>query len=68
MPLRDIVIGLAFFLVIEGLVYALAPSLVKAVARRIPSVDEGYLRVVGVVAVAFGVGLVWLVHIRLTGI
>ncbi|TPW33167.1 DUF2065 domain-containing protein [Martelella alba] len=67
MPLRDIVIGLAFFLVIEGLVYALAPSLVKAMARHIPEIDEGYLRILGVVAVAGGVGLVWLVHTSLTG-
>ena len=58
--LADFLIGLAFFLIIEGLAYALAPRLIKRIAEQIPFMSEDRLRVFGVVALAIGVGLVWL--------
>ncbi|MCD2176611.1 DUF2065 domain-containing protein [Rhizobium sp. C1] len=58
----DGLIGLAFLLIIEGLAYALAPRLIKNMAQQIPAMSEERLRVFGVVALALGVGLVWLVH------
>ncbi len=58
----DSLIGLAFLLIIEGLAYALAPRLIKNMAQQIPAMSEERLRVFGVVALALGVGLVWLVH------
>ncbi|AMM84335.1 DUF2065 domain-containing protein [Martelella sp. AD-3] len=61
MLLQDVLIGFAFYLIIEGLVYALAPSLLVAMARLLPTVPEGALRVTGLIAVALGVGLVWLI-------
>ena len=62
MLMQDILIGFAFFLIIEGLVYALAPSFLVSMARLLPTVSEGALRLTGVVAVALGVLLVFLVH------
>lgn len=60
--LTDFLIGLAFFLIIEGLAYALAPRLIKRMAEQIPTVSDERLRVFGVVTLALGVGLVWLLR------
>lgn len=49
-------------MVIEGLVYALAPRLLKEMIRLIGEVPEDRLRVYGVATVALGVFLVWLVR------
>lgn len=60
--LTDFLIGFAFFLIIEGLAYALAPRLIKRMAEQIPTVSDERLRVFGVVVLAIGVGLVWLLR------
>ncbi|WP_174801083.1 DUF2065 domain-containing protein [Martelella limonii] len=60
--MQDILLGLAFYLIIEGLVYALAPSFLISMARLLPSFSEGALRITGLIAVALGVGLVWLIR------
>ncbi|TCT37161.1 hypothetical protein EDC90_102053 [Martelella mediterranea] len=62
MLMQDILLGFAFFLVIEGLVYALAPSFLVAMAKLLPDMPEGAIRLTGLVSVALGVGLVWLMH------
>ena len=51
-------VGLVF--VIEGLLYALVPSHVKAMLARLESLSNEQLRIAGAMALAFGVGLVWL--------
>ncbi|WP_330166402.1 DUF2065 domain-containing protein [Rhizobium sp. C4] len=58
----DFLIGFAFFMIIEGLAYALAPRLIKRMAERIPAVSEERLRIFGIVTLALGVGLVWLLR------
>ena len=58
----DFLVGLAFFLIIEGLAYALAPRLIKRMAEQIPAMTEERLRIFGVVSLAVGVGLVWLLR------
>lgn len=60
--MSDFFVGLGLFFVIEGLVYALAPSVIRRAAERLPNVGDGPLRVAGAVAVAIGVGIVWLVR------
>lgn len=60
--MSDILIGVAFFLIVEGLVYALAPRFLVEMARLLPAIPEQQLRMAGVTAVALGVGLVWLVR------
>ena len=49
-------------MVIEGLVYALAPRFIKDMARAIPDMPEEALRICGIIALALGVLLVWLVR------
>jgi uncharacterized protein len=58
----DFLTGIAFFLIIEGLVYALAPSVLKRMAEMLPQIPEGQLRVSGLVAVALGVAMVWFIR------
>ncbi len=60
--MSDLLTGFAFFLIIEGLVYALAPRLLVSMAKLLPSVPEQHLRASGLVAIALGVGLVWLMR------
>ena len=60
--MADFLTGFAFFLVIEGLVYALAPSSLKRMAALLPTVADAQLRLFGLISVALGVGLVWLIR------
>lgn len=53
-------IGLGLFFVIEGLIYALAPTLLRRAAEQLPKITDGQLRVSGVIALAIGVAVVWL--------
>lgn len=58
----DLVAAFGLFLVIEGLVYALAPFLVRSMAAELPKLSDQQLRMFGLAAVALGVGIVWLVR------
>ncbi len=51
-------VGLVF--VIEGLLYALAPGMLKSLTRLIQELPEDKLRVNGMWAVGIGVLIVWL--------
>jgi uncharacterized protein len=62
MALDDIVVGFALFLVIEGLVYALAPFFVRDLARQLPSMSDQQLRIAGLAAIVAGVVIVWMVR------
>ena len=55
-------IGIAFFFVIEGLVYALAPRILQAYVKKLPTIPEGQLRIIGLVSIFIGVVLVWIVR------
>ena len=57
--MSDFLTGIAFFLIIEGLVYALAPSVLKRLAELLPQIPENQLRLSGLFAVALGVLMVW---------
>jgi uncharacterized protein YjeT (DUF2065 family) len=58
----DFLTGIAFFLIIEGLVYALAPSVLVRMAQLLPAIPEAQLRAMGLGAVALGVLLVWFIR------
>jgi hypothetical protein len=60
--MTDILVGLAFFLVIEGLLYAAAPSFVKRLAAMLPDFPDSQLRIGGIIAMGIGVIGVWLVR------
>ncbi len=58
----DLLVALGLFLVIEGLIYALAPGFIRRMAEALPLVTDQQMRIFGMVAVGFGVFIVWLVR------
>ncbi len=61
--MSDFLTGFAFFLIIEGLVYALAPRLLKSIVAQLPEISDESLRMFGLAAVAAGVFLIWLIRV-----
>lgn len=55
-----IALGLGLVLVIEGLVFALAPSRLDEIVAIIAELSPEQRRLIGLLAVTLGVGLVWL--------
>ena len=58
--ISTILLGLGLVLVIEGLVFALAPSRLEELVKFIAETPIETRRVFGLVAVALGVLLVWI--------
>jgi len=52
-------LALGLVLIVEGLVYALAPSLVEQLLAALKQMPEDTRRIVGIVAIAIGLFLVW---------
>lgn len=57
--MRDFLTALALILVIEGIVYALAPETMRRLAARATVTPAQALRVGGLIAACVGVVLVW---------
>ncbi len=57
--IASLAIGLGLLLVFEGLFYALIPAQMKAAITAVLTVSDDRLRAMGTVAVAIGVGIVW---------
>jgi len=55
-----IALGLGLVLVFEGLVFALAPSRLDEILAMMASLSREQRRLIGIVAMALGVGLIWL--------
>ena len=55
-----ILLALGLVLIVEGLVYALAPSLVEDLLAALRAMSLEQRRIVGLVALVTGVALVWL--------
>ncbi|MEM8878581.1 MAG: DUF2065 domain-containing protein [Pseudomonadota bacterium] len=60
--MTDLIVALGLVLIIEGLLYAAAPGLVRRMAMEVPHIAEQSLRLGGVIAIAIGVFVVWLVR------
>lgn len=60
--MSDLIVALGLFLVIEGLIYGGFPGAVKRIAASALEVPDSVLRTAGVVSVAAGVFIVWLVR------
>ncbi|BAV46129.1 hypothetical protein MesoLj113a_37790 [Mesorhizobium sp. 113-1-2] len=60
--MQDFFAAIGLVLVIEGLVYGGFPSLARKLAGEVLSMPENALRIAGLVAIAIGVGIVWLVR------
>ena len=58
----EIITALGLVLVIEGLIWALFPNLFRKLAILASDVPEGQLRASGLMALAAGVFIVWLVR------
>ena len=60
--MRDFLTALALILVIEGIVYALFPELMRRLATRTTRTPAQALRIGGLVAAFLGVVFVWLLR------
>ena len=56
----DLVAGLGIALVLEGLLWALAPDAARRMVGQLAGVANNRLQALALVVVAAGVGLVWL--------
>ena len=54
------ILAIGLVLIVEGLVYALAPSLVKDMLAALRALTLEQRRMIGLAALALGVALVWL--------
>jgi len=61
--LHAIVQALGLVFVIEGLIYAVAPGGMRRMMAELPKLSDEQIRLAGVSALAFGVGVVWLLKI-----
>ena len=60
--MRDFLVAIGLFFVIEGMIYALAPHIVRRMAEELPGIDDRFLRGFGLAAMAFGVFVVWMIR------
>ena len=60
--MQDFLAAIGLVLVVEGLVYGGFPGLAKRLAGEVLSMPDNALRIVGLAAIAIGVGIVWLVR------
>lgn len=58
--MSDLLLGLGFVAVIEGLVLALAPSRLEQVLELLREIGADKMRTIGLVTIAVGVALIWL--------
>lgn len=58
--MATIFLAIGLVLVVEGLVWATAPGMMRRLAEELGRVDNQTLRVIGVVVLALGTGLVFL--------
>jgi uncharacterized protein len=57
-----IFLALGLVLIVEGLVYGLAPSLVERMLEALRAIPEPARRQVGLLSVAVGLILLWIAH------
>ncbi|HZK91385.1 MAG TPA: DUF2065 domain-containing protein [Stellaceae bacterium] len=57
--MRDLLTALALILVIEGIVYALLPEMMRRLAAHTMATPAQTLRIGGLVAACLGVVVVW---------
>jgi hypothetical protein len=60
--IQDILAGIALVLVIEGLVYALAPSLVERLLEALREIPVEQRRMLGLLTTLTGVVLLWVLR------
>jgi uncharacterized protein YjeT (DUF2065 family) len=58
--IEQLLVGLGFVAIVEGLVLALAPGQLREALEAIARLDPERRRLVGLLAVTLGIALVWL--------
>ena len=61
--LHTIVQALGLVFVLEGLIYAGVPNVIKRMMVELPKLSDDQLRITGVAVLALGVGIVWLAKV-----
>jgi uncharacterized protein len=59
--MKELIIAFGLFLFIEGILYAIFPSKMKNMIRKIESVKESQLRTGGLIFVIIGFIIIWYV-------
>jgi uncharacterized protein YjeT (DUF2065 family) len=59
---QTILTGIAMVLILEGLAYALAPSLIERMLEAMRAMPLEMRRLVGLSALAAGVAMLWILH------
>ena len=57
--MRELIIAFGLFLFIEGILYALFPSKMKNMLRKIDTINENQLRTGGLIFVIIGFVIIW---------
>ena len=57
--MRELIIAFGLFLFIEGILYALFPSKMKNILKKIDMIKEGQLRAGGLIFAIIGFIIVW---------
>ena len=57
--IETLLLALGLVLIVEGLVYALAPSLLERMLLALTTLSEDQRRLMGLIALALGVAMVW---------
>ncbi len=60
--MSDFLTAIGLVLVLEGLLYAVAPSFIKRMAIDVTQMPEQTLRTVGTIVLCVGVGIVWIIR------
>ncbi len=60
--MNDFLTAIGLLLVIEGLLFAVAPLFIQKRAIDVTKIPEQSLRLMGVVVLCVGVGVVWLIR------
>lgn len=58
--IQDVLLALGLVAIVEGLVLALAPTRLRQALELVRQMPPEQLRLIGLLAVTVGVGLVWL--------
>ncbi|SHH83073.1 DUF2065 domain-containing protein [Marivita hallyeonensis] len=60
--IETILLGIALVLIIEGLAYALAPSLIERMLEAMRMMPLDMRRLIGVSSIAAGVAMLWIIN------
>ena len=61
--MATVLLALGLVLIVEGLVYALAPSLVEQMLQALRQLSIEQRRMIGLAALAAGLALLWIAHL-----